>query len=85
MPKALEDTARRLRMELEAVNSRLEDLSRREAEVRRQAANATGSERAKLMRDWSRLKKEWDSLYKRSMDIGIRLARVEEALRKGGV
>lgn len=43
MPKALEDTARKLRMELEAINSRLEDLSRREAEVRRQAANATGS------------------------------------------
>lgn len=83
MPKAIE-SANRLRMELEAVNSRLEELSRREAETRRQAASATGSERARLLRELSRLKREWDSLYKRSMDIGIRLARIEEGLRKGG-
>lgn len=81
MPKALEEKANKLRLELAAINDKLETLSREERALREAANRASGREREKLLREAHRKRKEWDSLWKTSMDIGIRLSRIE---RKGG-
>lgn len=84
MPKALAEKANKLRLELAAINDKLEALSREERALREAASGASGREREKLLREAYRKRKEWDSLWKTSMDIGIRLSRIEEILRKGG-
>ena len=84
MPKTLEEKANKLRLELAAINDKLEALSREERALKEAANGASGREREKLLREAYRKRKEWDSLWKTAMDIGIRLSRIEEILREGG-
>ncbi len=49
MPKALEEKANKLRLELAAINDKLEALSREERALREAASGASGREREKLL------------------------------------
>lgn len=84
MPRGLEEKAEKLRAELSRMNERLTALGEQISAIRQQIEAASGRERERLLKELARAKREWDSLYRDSMDVGIRLARIEEALQKGG-
>lgn len=80
MPRDLEEKAAKLREQLNRLYERSDALMAEIKRLQDQAAGKQGMERWAILRRAYKLKDEWNSVAKQIMTMGVRLARIEEAL-----
>ena len=80
MPRDLEGKAAKLREQLKRLYERSDSLMAEIKRLQDMAAGKQGMERWAILRRAYKLKDEWDSVAKQIMNMGVRLARIEEAL-----
>lgn len=80
MPRDLEEKAAKLREQLNRLYERSDALMAEIKRLQDEAAGRQGMERWAILRRAYKLKDEWNSVAKQIMTMGVRLARIEEAL-----
>ena len=80
MPRELEERAARLREQLNRLYERSDALMAEIKRLQDEAAGKQGMERWNILRRAYKLRDEWNSVAKQIMNMGVRLARIEEAL-----
>lgn len=80
MPRDLEGKAAKLREQLNRLYERSDSLMAEIKRLQDMAAGKQGMERWSILRRAYKLKDEWNSVAKQIMNMGVRLARIEEAL-----
>ena len=80
MPRDLEGKAAKLREQLNRLYERSDSLMAEIKRLQDEAAGKQGMERWAILRRAYKLKDEWNSVAKQIMNMGVRLARIEEAL-----